>query len=205
MNLTGETKIFVGIIIATIAIIAVAAFAFSRPVSTVSRQELIPEGSHTRGNADASVYLVEFSDFQCPACKSAEPVVEDILKTYGDKIIFAYRNFPLQSHPYSVQAAIAAEAAGKQGKFFEMGHMLFANQTELSDEKVASLAAELGLDMTTFTGDIADPALKTQVENDQSDGLRFGVNSTPTFFMNGQKMTLTSFDDVKTAVENALK
>lgn len=205
MNLTGETKVFLGIILATITIIVVAAFAFARPAQSIPREQLILENTHVRGKKDAAVYLVEFSDFQCPACKNAEPVVEDVLSDYGDRIEFAYRHFPLQSHPYSMQAAIAAEAAGLQGKFFEMGHLLFINQTDLSDTKVASLASELGLDTDKFANDIADPALKAKVENDQADGLRFGINSTPTFFVNGRKITLSSFADIKTEVEKALQ
>lgn len=191
-------------VVGTIAIVGVAIALFSRPAVTYSRTDLIPSTAQVRGNKDASVYLVEFSDYQCPACASFAPLVEDIIKQNGDKIIFAYRHFPLDQHPFAERMAIAAEAAGRQGKFWEMSDVLFKNQENISDDLITQLANDMKLNMEQFAKDRADSALKDLVLADKAAGMRFGVDATPTFYLNGQKLILTTQLDLKTQVEQAI-
>ncbi|KKU87384.1 MAG: DSBA oxidoreductase [Candidatus Gottesmanbacteria bacterium GW2011_GWA2_47_9] len=205
MKLTSETKLFLGIIVATVALIAGAVVLFSKPAPTLSREQLVPPGGVIRGNPDAAVFLVEFSDFQCPACAAFAPVVNDIVEKNKDKLLFAYRHFPLDQHAYAVKAAIAAEAAAQQGKFWEMSDLLFVNQTRLSDELVLDFAKQLDLRMEAFTQDLAREDLKQKVQADRAYALQIGINSTPTFFLNGKKLNVTSLDDLKNQVEKSLQ
>ena len=205
MKLTGETKLFLGIIIATVALTGGAIFLFSKPAPTLSRQDLLPAGTPMRGNPDAKIFLVEFSDFQCPACKAAKSTVDAIVSQYKDKLVFGYRYFPLDQHPFGMKAAIAAEVANKQGKFWEMYDVLFANQEKFSDSIFPDLAKQLNLDMDKFTKDRADSAIQQKIEQDRSYGNQIGVNATPTFFLNGKKLDLTSFGDLKKAIEEVMK
>ena len=205
MKLTQESKVFLGIIVLTITIIGGAAFLFSRPEKTYTCSELIAGTSHIAGNPDAKACLVEFSDYQCPACASFAPVVSDIIRTYGDRLAVVYRHFPLDQHEYAISSALAAEAAGAQGKFWEMSETLFAQQTNLTADTGSSLARELGLDMQRFQASLEDPTLKASIEQDKADALRLGIRETPTFFLNGTKLTLYSKDDLLRAVEEALR
>ncbi len=207
MKLTGESKFFIGIILATIALVGVSLFSFAKPAQTpiIRDQNLIPATSYMKGNKDAKVMLVEFSDFQCPACKAAKPIVDELIKTYPDKMLFVYRHFPLDQHPYGMKAAHAAEAAGAQGKFWEMYDMLFANQEKFSDELFSKLATELKLDMNAFTLTATDSAISESIRKDRAYGLTIGVNSTPTFFLNGQKLELSTFQELKTRIEKAVQ
>ena len=205
MKLTGESKLFLGILVVTVALVGIAAILLTKPAPTFSRDDLLPKTTHTKGNTEAKVYLVEFSDFQCPACLAAKPAVEAVVNKYKDTLLFGYRHFPLAQHPFGEKAAIAAEAAGLQGKFWEAYEFLFTNQAAFSDEFFAKLPASLGLDETAYAKAVADPATKNRVLDDLTAGNRVGVNATPTFFVNGKKLNLTSFTDLKTAVEQALK
>ncbi len=205
MKLTGETKLFFGILVSTIMIIVVASLVMTKPAPTYSRDEMIPKGAHTQGNPDAKIYLVEFSDFQCPACKAAKPYADGVAQQYKDKLLFAYRHFPLESHPFAQKAAQAAEAAAAQGKFWEMYMLLFQNQEKLSDNLFGELAKQLGLDEKKFTDELAAGTYAQTVQNDRSDGLRFGVAGTPTFFLNGKKLELSSFEDIRVSVEKAIQ
>jgi len=148
---------------------------------------------------------VEFSDFQCPACLAAKPAVDAVVAKYPNDLLFVYRHFPLDKHPQSVPAALAAESAKQQGKFWEMYDALFASQATLSEETIVHLAGELDLRMEAFNKDRASAAIATIVEKDRTDALSFGVNSTPTFFLNGLKLTLYSFEDLGGAVANAIQ
>lgn len=204
MNITSETKIFLGIILATVVIIIGALFFFSKPAPSITREEMVPPGTTATGSADAKVYLVEFSDFQCPACGAFKPYVDEIKASYMDKLLFAYRHFPLQQHQFAAPSAYAAEAAGEQGKFWEMYDFLFTNQEKLSDEKIKEGAQMLGLDLKKYEEAVKSDKIKSKIDKDLSDGQKFGVNGTPTFFLNGQKLELASFGDLKKAVNDAV-
>jgi len=204
MKLTSESKILLAIVGVTILVIAIATVVLTKPEPTFTKADLVTPTAYTRGNPEAKTYLVEFSDFQCPACLAAKPVVDEIIKTNDKTLLFAYRNFPLDQHPLSHQAASAAEAAGRQGKYWEMFDLLFANQDKFSDALFPQLADQLKLDKTKFVADMNDPGVKNKILDDIAAGTRFGVNATPTFFLNGKKLTLNSFDDLKTAVTQAI-
>ncbi len=205
MNLTSESKFLFGITAATLAIVAIGLFAFSNKgatlssIPTLSRQELVLGDSTSRGNKEAEHFLVEFSDFQCPACKAFKPVVDQLISQYVDKLSFTYRHFPLDQHPAALPAAIAAEAAAKQGKFWEMYDLLFENQETLSEETVIKLAENLPLNMDQYRTDSA--AAKEEVLQDRSYGLQIGINSTPTFYLDGKKLILNNPADLKIAVD----
>lgn len=166
---------------------------------------------HVKGNPDSTVVLEEFGDFQCPACAQFYPAVEEILDEYGDQIQFEFRHFPLtQIHPFAMPAAQAAEAAGQQGKFFEFYDALYQNQAEWSGGAAAAssffakTAESLDLDMSQFSRQQRSSLLREKIQSDMNDGIARGVNSTPTFFLNGQKVQLSTLGDLKAAVEAAL-
>ena len=189
MKSLSDKWVFVGIGVISLIILLVGVFALSsdsEPVA-VSREKLVKEGSQVLGDKDAKVVIVEFSDFQCPACKAAHPIVKRITSEYGKKILFVYRHFPLiAAHQYALKAAEAAEAAGEQGKFWEYHDLLFANQENLKTENLKKYAEELGLDMNKFNEALDSGKFKDKVTSDMDDGENLGVSSTPTFFINEQ-------------------
>ncbi len=155
------------------------------------------------------VTVIEYSDFQCPACGAYFPMVERLLRENPDQVRLVYRHFPLTQHVNAVPAAITAEAAGRQGKFWEMYRMLFDTQPQWensTDTKTifSSFAQQLGLDMTKYAADVALPEIEEKVNNDLKSGLKAGVNSTPTFFVNGKKITSPrSYEEFKTIIDQA--
>lgn len=166
---------------------------------------------HFRGPADSPVVLIEYGDFQCPACKQFDPVMESLFLEYGDRVKFVYRHFPLtRIHPNAMFGHRAAEAAGRQGKFFEMGHMLYEQQDlwVKSDNPTAVLEAfakQLGLDVDKFKSDFADPAVLEKINAQAKTGEAFNITGTPTFILNGQKIdTPTSFEAFRQMLEDAL-
>lgn len=208
MKLTGESKVLLSILLATVAIIGGAVFFFSKPTpppKPIAREELVAVDSFPIGNASASVYLVEFSDFQCPACRAFAPVVDELVTKYSDKLLFVYRHFPLSEHEYANPAAMAAEAAGEQGKFWEMSKLLFENQDRFSSDLWIRLADQLKLDRTKFDAALNSPTLKAKIDRDETAAIRLGLPGTPSFFLNGVKLTLASPLDLKKAVAEAVK
>ncbi len=204
MQLTGETKLFLGLILATVLIVVIGVVAYSRPEPVLKKEEMITSTSHTRGNKDAKNYLVEFSDYQCPACGAFKPLVDQIVEKYKDKLLFAYRNFPLAQHEFAESAAEVAEAAGEQGKYWQMHDYLFANQANLSDEIYQTGAQKIGLDMDKFNEALKSGKFKSLIQDDISYGVAHGVNSTPTFFLNGRKLSLFNQSDLETEVAKAI-
>ena len=204
MKLTSETKLFIGIFTFTAIIIAVAMVIMTRPAKPIAKEYLILPTTYTKGAKDASVWLVEFSDFQCPACKAFSSVVSDLSKKYPDKLLVAYRYFPLDSHPQSIPAAIAAESAGIQGKFWEMEQLLFASQEKLNNSLYVELAKQLQLDTEKFTKDSQDLTVKQLIVNDSQYGISIGINATPTFFLNGVKLNLLTPGDLTKEVEKVI-
>jgi len=205
MKLTSESKFFIGIIALTVLIIVGAVVLLSQPQKPIAKELLIPASAPTRGNKDAKTWLVEFSDFQCPACKEFAGVVNALSATYPDTLFVAYRHFPLPQHPLAQKAGIAAEAAGLQGKFWDMDKLLFENQDTLSEAKFSELATSLNLDMTAFASASSDPKMLKKITSDVAYGNSLGINATPTFFLNGVKLELRSPEDLKTKVETTLR
>ena len=143
---------------------------------------------HTAGPDDAPVTLVEYGDYECPYCGMAYPVVKKAQHQLGKNLRFVFRNFPLaEAHPHARLAAQAAEAAGAQGKFWEMHDMLFEHQDALEVEDLAAYAKAIGLDTQKFERDLENGRYAARVRDDFRSGVKSGVNGTPTFFMNGAR------------------
>jgi protein-disulfide isomerase len=146
----------------------------------------VGERDHILGPVNATATLLEYGDYECPHCAAAYPIVEALREKLGDVLQFAYRHFPLsQIHPHAEYAAEAAEAAGFQGKFWDMHAALFAHQDALDDGQLVTYAGAIGLDTGTFHRDLASHAHAARVREDFMSGVRSGVNGTPTFFING--------------------
>ena len=148
---------------------------------------------HTKGASKPEATVVEYSDFECPACAAYQPMVEAVYAQYKDRISFTYRHFPLPQHLNAPIAAYAAEAASNQGKFWEMGDMLFNGQNDWAQLDTASAQAvfatyaqKLGLDMAKFKTDENSAAVKSRVERDLQSGTASAIDHTPTFFINGK-------------------
>ncbi len=150
----------------------------------------VPVGNrdHIQGKQDAPITLLEYGDYECPYCGQAYAVVKRIQKELGDNLRFVFRNFPLaQVHPHALRAALAAEAAGRQGVFWEMHDLLFEHQDALDDEQLPRYAATLEVDMRRFVADMWSDEVEQRVHEDFMSGVRSGVNGTPTFFINGKR------------------
>lgn len=197
------------VVIATIAVGVLISFSSDSgkkktSSKTDTKAELIREGAYYKGNKDAKVVIVEFSDFQCPACKLSEPELKKITDYYGDKIVFYYRHFPLAQHPFSDEAAEAAEAAGIQGKFWEMHDLIFENQEKLTADSFESFAQQLGLDLSRYKSDTGSAEIKSLIKGDTATGKNLGVSGTPTFFLNGVKTEARTFDEWKVEIDKRL-
>ncbi len=191
-----ETKILGGIGLATILIVVAGAFFMGgnptpdKPTPPADQKLLVKNDSQKMISPDAKVTLVEFGDFQCPACGASHPIVKQLMGDYKGQVNFVFRHFPLPMHKNAMKAANAAEAAGAQKKFFEMHDLLFENQTEWAEDNnpeklFEKYAQELKLDIDKFNEDVKSKKYEDKVKADQADGNAVGVNSTPTFFING--------------------
>ena len=139
------------------------------------------------GSAHARVTIVEYGDFECPNCKQAAPAVKLLLKRFAGRVQLAFRHFPLEEvHPHALHAALAAEAAGAQAKFWEMHDLLFDNQQHLKLKQLQGYAEKLELDMTRYDGDMAREAYLQRIREQIEGGKRSGVRATPAFFVNGK-------------------
>lgn len=203
--------LLIGSLVLTLLAVVGVAVAFSAksnaPVKAIEASVLLSDTPHTKGSKEAKVTVVEFSDFQCPACGAVQPLVDELLKKNGDKILFVYRHFPLQSvHPNAVPAVLAAEAASVQGAFWQFHDKLFASQADWSGEKdptskFTEYARGLGLNVEQFSRDLKDTSLEARLSADERDGNIIGINATPTFFVNGLK---TDVNLLTEAVDSAL-
>jgi len=170
------------------------------------RQKVAAADGQTRGPANAPIELIEFSDFQCPYCLRANPTVTQVLSTYGDRIRFVYRNYPLASHPNARPAAEAAQCAAEQGQFWPHHDRLFADQSKLADEDLKQSAAALGLDATRFNACFDSHKYKARVEADMQAGNDAGVNGTPAFFINGRELSgAQPFEAFKRIIDEELE
>ncbi len=160
------------------------------------------------GPTDAQVTIIEFSDYQCPFCKRyVDETLPLILDTYGDRIRYVFRDFPIeQLHPQAMLAAQAAQCAFEQGKFWEYHDMLFQNQGALDTKNLKEYAVKLGLDQATFDGCLDSGEYFQEVQEDFDDALTHGVTGTPTFFINGHKFVGTqSFATLQIIIEQELE
>ncbi|MBF9254902.1 DsbA family protein [Pontibacter sp. 172403-2] len=163
----------------------------------------VNEHDHYTGNTNASITLVEYGDYECSHCAHAHPLLKQLLEEKGDDFEFVFRNFPLNEvHPLAMLSALAAEAAGKQHKFWEMHDMIYENQAQLNRDSFVDFAEALSLNLEKFAADLQSEATTSKVENDFESGIRSGVNGTPSFFINGRK--LNSYDGTYESLKNAL-
>ena len=205
-----ETKIMLGICagVAALMIGAFAIFNRSEPTTQVADAgKLVREDSYTTG--EGKVEVVEFADFQCPACAQAAPQLLRLKSELKDKVKVVFRHFPLPSHRHAEIAAQAAEAAGEQGKFWEMYELIYKNQTQWSGSGTPlklfkDYAKELNLDVDKFAEAVTSRKFQSKIDRDLADATALGVNATPTVYVAGQKLTqFPSFDTLKAAVEKS--
>ena len=168
------------------------------------RQSISVDDDPSRGGANAPVTIVEFTDFQCPACAAMHPVLEEVLKSYGDKVKLVMRDFPLTIHPNARKAAEAANAAHAQGKFFEYASLLFQRQDALDPASLKKYATELGLDRARFDAALDKGTYADEVQKDLADGENYGVDQTPTIFINGVVLGTLSPEALRAAIDRAL-
>jgi len=206
-----ETKILLGIIGVIVAGMVGLFVVFNQggSTATVDAGKLVREDNQKKGTGD--IQLVEFGDYQCPSCAAAYPITERLLADFDGKLTFVYRNFPLESiHKNALSAAKYAEAAAKQGKFWEMHAKLFEAQNEWSGlgdpaAKFADYARALGMNVDQLKTDAALAAIADTIKRDVDDGSSLGVTGTPSFFVDGKPIAKSDYASLKTAIEAAQK
>lgn len=167
------------------------------PSAEVLARHLVRPDSHAAGNLQSPVTVVEFGDFQCPACGHEQAVVREIREKYGSQVRFVFRHFPISSlHMYAEEAAEASECAAEQGKFWEAADKFYDRQDDLSEPALERYAAELGLDVGKFNPCLASGAMTARVRRDVEDARALGVSQTPTFFI-GQHLAAGAIDFAK--------
>lgn len=189
------------VIVVAVAVAAGIAVFLSRqsaaPAGTSPNKiatDALPGGGHVRGKESAPITLVEFGDYQCPSCGFYYPIVEETLKRNADKVKLEFHHYPLiQMHPHALAAAMAVEAAGDQGKYWEMHDMIYIHQAEWSrlqnpESEFLTYAAQLNLDANKFMQSVKSTDVENRIAEDIRRGTKVNVNGTPTFFINGQQV-----------------
>lgn len=203
-------------VVGAIVLIVVVALIVVRPWESSQSQaggdvQLIEESTHVLDDAgEGAPVVVEFFDYECPACGAFHPIMEDLRNRYEGEVTFAVRYFPLEMHSNAVPAAAAAEAAAQQGEFEPMHALLFETQAEWAgtDDAAAtfrSYAEELGLDMAAYDAAVSSEATADRIALDYEAGVAAGVQSTPSFFVDGELVELRNYEDVETAIQAALE
>ncbi|KKT32221.1 hypothetical protein A2394_00715 [Candidatus Woesebacteria bacterium RIFOXYB1_FULL_42_36] len=210
----------------TVAILIGGIFLFTKDGDSsvspqvVSNSLLVPQnaiitsgfsnGIYLPASASASLTLVEFGDYECPACGVYSPFIKQLLIDFPGEINYVFRNYPLPQHKNAPISSYAVEAAGLQGKYWEMQERVYETQgvwSGLADPTglFMGYAKDLNLDLNRFTSDIGSDTVKDKVDNDKKDGDLVGITETPTFYLNGKKIILAgSYDQLKKLVESAL-
>ncbi|HLL64955.1 MAG TPA: thioredoxin domain-containing protein [Micromonosporaceae bacterium] len=207
-------KVTLGVLTAAMVVVAgiVVANRNDAPTTAAVSEALVRPDSHRLSTAaDGKTTVVEFLDFECESCLAAYPGVEKLRAEYGNRITYVVRYFPIASHPNAYNAAHAAEAAARQGKFELMYKKLFDTQHDWGHnpasqaEVFAGYARELGLDMTRYSADVVSAEVADRVRADAADGGNAGVQGTPTFYINGKKYTdPPTYDALKSAIDKSL-
>jgi len=184
-----------------------------RPTGDLAAGMSVNASDHVKSSSTASTVLIEYSDFQCPACGSFYPILKELAARHETEMLFVYRHFPLtQIHKHAKPAAQAAEAAALQGKFWEMHNLIFDNQSAWSSlpaarETFIGYAKDLGLDLAKFQADMDSEAVSAKVDGDFRGGVDAGINSTPSFFLNGKRIqnprSLDEFEKLISTAKNA--
>lgn len=197
------------IIIGAIVVLLIGGSIWYSGSVSEKNNEGITFSAHVKGNENATVTLVEYSDFQCPACAAFQPTLDEVLTEYGDSLKFEYKHFPLPIHPKAQPAARAAEAAGQQGAFFEFHDLLFANQANWVNTPnplalFIGYAEELKLDVSLFKRHYNASLVSDKVRENTNEARTLGITGTPTFFLNGEKMQIQTYQDFKDQIASAL-
>lgn len=209
-----ETKFLTIILIITAVLFSGGIYFLSKTSSTQTKETKVLQINYSKGQKigsdSAKVKLVEFSDLQCPACLAAEPTLRAIRALNNLEVQLIYRHFPLPQHSHSKQAAYLAEVAAEQGKFWQMHDKLFETQDQWSTLPDATaffmnLVKELNLDEGKVKQGLEKETFKQKIDEDITEAQTLGVNSTPTFFINGQKLNLRGFEDINTLINEELK
>ncbi|GAA2386893.1 hypothetical protein Cme02nite_68120 [Catellatospora methionotrophica] len=212
-GMSTNLKFTLGVLAAVVLIVGGAVFfAMKGSAEPDAAANLVRADSHRISTAaDGKVTIVEFLDFECPSCGAAYPAVEQLRKDYAGKITYVVREFPLDMHPNAMNAAAAAEAAARQGKFEAMYNKLFSTQQTWGGQQADhaktfdGYAQELGLDMARYRADVASQPVLDRIEADRADGAAAGARGTPTFFVNGELFDKqATYANLKAAVDSAL-
>lgn len=194
MKNLNSTVVLIGSVLVGVALFAVLLFYM--------------KNNKTPETATLPITLEEFADFECPACQAYQPVIEQIVSEFSeDEMVFKYRHLPLtQIHPHAYNSAIASEAAREQGKFAEYASVLYENQANLADEDLLAYAEGLELDMDKFKADLENPELKERVDNDMKEADSRNYQSTPTFVLDGKRISMTSNpeDQLRKAIQERI-
>ena len=177
------------------------------PPPTPSKVDItVNDNDRIKGNKDAPITIVEFSDIQCPFCARFHPTMEQAVRDYPDKVRWVYKHFPLDSiHPYARKASEASECAGDQNKFWEYLGKLFDNQSQINQSYLNQLAGEMGLDQGKFDSCLADGKYTQKVNDDYQEGLKYGVRGTPGNFINGQSISgAVPYAQIKAMIDSLL-
>lgn len=197
------------VIIGLVAILLIGGSVWYSGQIQERNNEGIVTKNNIKGNENAPVILTEYSDFQCPACAAFQPVVNDILSQYPEDLKLEYKHFPLPIHALAEPAARAAEAAGQQDAFFAYHDLLFTNQAAWSNTANPTAlffkyAADLGLDVDLFKRHYNSSALRDRVKADSTEARSLSLSGTPTFFLNGQRMNIETYEDFHNQIKAAI-
>ena len=197
----------ISIIVIVILVLVSGNRELAPELSEANKNLVMQPNTHILQDAgDGAPVLVEFLDFECEACGAFYPYIEELKREFEGEITFAFRYFPLPGHSNAINSALAVEAAAQQGKLREMFGLMFETQSlwgesrESKAEIFRSYAERLGLDMVKFDAAIVDPNTLQRITTDSDAGIEIGVRATPTFFLNGNLLTLNSFDDVRKTI-----
>lgn len=200
----------IGIILALIGIVSDNPNGNGANQTEILLAEPVSDADWFKGGKDSRAVLVEYSDFQCPACAHYSEMLQKLAQDFGGNLKIVYRHYPLPQHQNAKAAASAAEAAGRQGKFWEMHDLIFKNQNRWSDiedadKEMAAYARELNLDADKFSADLKLKEIESKINADLASGNRSGVRATPTFFLGGKQIkNPSSYDEFKALVEKEL-
>lgn len=204
-------KIVAIVSIVVLGIGGIVWYGLSRPVVPTSELLSVKADDWIKGNSNAKVILVEYLDFECEACGQYYPLIKRLSEEYGNEVVFVTRYFPLPGHKNSMTSALAVEAAGKQGKYWEMHDIVFENQSSWGEKQTpepaifGGYAEQLGLDIEIFNKDVESKEVKDRIERDKSDGSKLNIQGTPTFFLNGEKIeNPRGYEDLKTLLQEAI-
>lgn len=214
-----ETKTIIWISVITIIVVVVGFYFWNKSANTtippeqtvVDRAKVVAPDSHSIGSIDAKVVVTEFGDYECPACSAAHPVTKALQEKYKDNadVAFVFRHYPLPQHRHAVLSAQFAEAAALQGKFWEMHDKLFETQKAWSPMRTTEdiflgYAADLGLDVERVKTDVKSADVQARINADKAAADMIGINSTPTFYVNGAKQPGWGLNELSAVIDTAL-